>query len=457
VIATSARPASSLGGMSMTRYAPSLALPARFMALGMFNLLVVALLAPWAMPSLLTDFYNPHLLAFVHLNTLGVVAAVIVGASYQLIPVVLQTPLASVRLGVVSFWLYLAGVLLFIPGLWWLWPPALIAGSTLLLGGLSLYIVNLARTMRRAPQRDVVAWYVAAATTGLSGGLSLGIVLAFNKALGFLGDLTLHLLAAHVVLMLAGWIAPLLMGVAYRLVGMFTLSEDALHRPAAWLGLATATAGAWGLAASFALGFAGSARLIFALALLTSQIIFTGQLMRLYRARRRRGLDVHIPFALTAATAGVVATIMTCLGLALALPAGHRLWLIIGWLAIGGLAETAIQGFFYKIATFLVWLHRYAPLAGRGRVPRLEDLYARRLAFAGWLCWTLGLLLAALAVAFDARVVSQLSGLAMSAGLACFLINVARIAGHWRPIRIGLISLGSRVRLPGTEHGGGTT
>ena len=47
-------------------------------------------------------------------------------------------------------------------------------------------------------------------------------------------------------------------------------------------------------------------------------------------------------------------------------------------------AETPIQGFLYKIGTFLAWLHRYAPVAGRQPVPGLEDLYDRRIAVTGW-------------------------------------------------------------------------
>ena len=47
------------------------------------------------------------------------------GASYQLVPVVLQTPLASVRIGRLSFWCYVIGLALFLGGLWRAWLPGL--------------------------------------------------------------------------------------------------------------------------------------------------------------------------------------------------------------------------------------------------------------------------------------------------------------------------------------------
>lgn len=446
---TARRPAAPRGISSA--HAPALDLPARFMALGMCGFLIVAALAPWAAPLLLRGFGDHRLLAFVHLNTLGVVAAVILGASYQLVPVVLQTPLASPRVGRVSFWFYLAGLLLFLPSLLTVWLPGLAIGSTLLLLAFSLYIGVIGITLRRAPYQDVISGHIIAALVSLGGGIALGVLLAFNKGLGFLDGMTANLLAAHVTLMLAGWVAVLLAGVAYRLVGMFTLSEDALWHPGAWIELALMTAGSWILAIAFLFSLDGGLRLTGGLMLLAGQGLYLAELMRLYRRRRRRAFDIHIPFALTSASLGVVAAALLVAGFVLGVGAGRPLWVVAGWLAIAGLAETAMQGFFYKIATFLVWLHRYAPQAGRKRVPRLEDLYQRRLAVAGWVYWITGLALSVAAIATGSQLISLFAGLGLSTGLACFLVNVIRIGGHWKPIRIGLMEF-PRVSLSSGER-----
>ena len=229
-------------------HAPDLDLPARFMALGMAALALVALVFPFALPLLAQGYAAPHVLAFVHLNTLGVVAAVIMGASYQLVPVVLQTPLASVALGRVTFWLHLSGLALFLPGLWFTWTPGVGVGATLLFSGLLLYLGVIALTIARAPRRDVVAWHIAISLVGLAGGVTLGLLLALNQGAGFLGGLTLRLMAGHATLMLGSWVAVLLGGVSYRLAGMFTLAEDRLSQPVAWSELALTALGAWGVA-----------------------------------------------------------------------------------------------------------------------------------------------------------------------------------------------------------------
>lgn len=414
--------------------APALDLPARFMALAMTALALVAVLLPWGLPLLFGGVGASRQLAFVHLNTLGVVGALIVGASYQLVPVVLQTPLASVRLGRVSFWGYLAGLTLFLVGLLTTREALLAPGAALLFSTLLLYAALIAWTLRRSPHRDVVAWHIAASLIGLCGGVTLGLLLALNETTGFLGDMTLRLLAGHVTLMLGGWIALLLAGVSYRLAGMFTLSEDRLWSRVAWAELLLSAGGAWGLALSLATGAGRIVLFVAALLLVAGQALFAIQMVHLYRVRRRRGFDVHIPFVLVAALAGVAAAALLAGEIGAGVGAGSRLWTAVVWLALAGLAESAIQGFFYKIATFLVWLHRYAPLAGRQRVPRLEALYSQQLAKAGWLCWTAGLTLSVVAILVERESIGRLAGLVIAAGLAAFLINVARIATHWKPI-----------------------
>ncbi len=415
-----------------SRHAPELDLPARFMALAMVMLGVVAAISPWAYPLLLQGFYAPKLLTFVHLNTLGVIAAVLIGAGYQLVPVVLQTPLSSVRLGRISFWCYIVGIACFLPGIMRTWHVVLATGASLVFTALVLYIVIIARTLRRARRHDVVSAHIAVALVGLAGGIISGLLLAGSKGNDLLGGMTLRFLSAHAALMLAGWVMIMLNGVAYRLVGMFTLSEDKLWRPGAWAELFFSAAGAWTLA----LGLLSSAprELIAtgATAIVIGQALFGYQLTRLYRGRRRRGFDIHIPFALVAAGSGLLAALL----LAGALWGGRTLasnvWVAVGWLAIAGVALTAIQGFFYKISTFLVWLRRYAPVAGRSQVPKLEELYNRRLGQTGWTLWLAALAGSLGAILIPNQTLATVAGATALAGLGCFLANVAQIAAHVR-------------------------
>ncbi|MBI3965522.1 MAG: hypothetical protein HY329_07800 [Chloroflexi bacterium] len=419
------------GGLA-TAEAPPVDLPFRFLATAVGSLALMALVYPWHVPLLTESFYAPHLTTFVHVNTLGFVGATILGASYQLLPVVLQTPLASVRLGRLSWWLYLPGLLALLIGLAGGWAWLASAGGALLFAAVTGYVVNVGLTLVRVRRRDPVYWHVVAAIGCLAVALSLGLLLALSKGSGLLGTLTLPTLAAHAVLMIGGWVTTMLTGVAYRLVGMFTLAEDRVRWRWTWVSLGLIQSGAWTLAASLLLGGSRSLNLTGAAALLAGVGVFGTHLLALYRQRRRRAFDIHVPFLLSSLAFGIAAGTLVLMGFATGREPNDAIWIAAGWLAIVGWAETAIMGFLYKIGTFLTWLHRYAPLAGRERVPKLDDLYDRRTALAGWLCWSAGVALGAVSALVGHEGLAAAAGIALSVGAGGFLVNAARVGRHWR-------------------------
>lgn len=415
-----------------THDAPPLDLPFRFFLTALVVLAALIIVAPWQAILAQGSFADPWLIILVHINTLGVIGATIMGASYQLLPVVLQVPLASVRMGRLSWWLFVPGVAAFLLGFSQGWTALLGLGGALLLAAVWLYAGIVARTLACSVQRDVVYWHLAAAIVGLSAGAGLGLLLAVSGPSGVLAGLTFRILAAHVTLMLGAWVTPMLTGIAYRLVGMFTLSDDRLHVPTAWAELALTVGGAWLLAVALLLGLDVPIRLLGAAGLALGLSLFAWQLARLYRLRRRRTFDIHMPFAIVATTSGLLALMVLCYGLASDRPSTDGVWRAAGWLFIVGWVETAIQGFLYKIGAFLTWLHRYAPMAGRRRVPKLEDLYGRRTALLGWAAWSLGVGGGAVAILTGLPWLAPLAGGALSLGLCGLLINVYRIGRHWR-------------------------
>ncbi len=410
--------------------APALDLPARFMALSVGSLAVLGLIAPWSLPLVQEPFTAFSLLALVHLITLGFVGAMIIGASYQLVPVAIGVHLSSVRAGRVSFWFYLAGLALFLPGLRQAWLVAMAAGASLLGVAFLLYIGVIVTTWLRAPHQDVVSWHIGLASINAGFGMTFGVLLAFNKHNGMLGSRLLDILAAHIAMMLVGWVALTFTGVAYRLIGMFTLSESHFRPWLAWAALAGLFGGAWLFALRFLLGWPAWTGQLAALAMLAGFGCFAAQIARLYRRRLRRTFDIHIPFAIVAVISAVLAAGLLALGLTRGTLPGEPLWVAVIWLGLLGTAGTAIQGFFYKIATFLVWLKRYAPVAGRQTVPKLEQLYDRRLAVAGWGLWTASLALGLVAILAEWDALAVV-GATLLAGVACFITNVVMIARHW--------------------------
>lgn len=413
-----------------SRHAPALDLPARFMIVSMLSLVTSAAVSPFALELLSGAFTDFKLLAFVHLMTLGFLGSMLIGASYQLVPVALQSELPSVSIGRASFWAYATGLITFLAGLIAGWTPGLGIGGTLLAIAFMLYIWQVTVTFVRAPKRDAVAWHIVSAAALSGVGMTLGLLLAFNKSNGMLAGETLRVLAAHIVVMFIGWAGLTFTGVAYKLVGMFTLAEKHLDERLAateglLLGLGTA-----GLAGWFLLGGARIVGLVAALAVLVGLLVFAAQLAIMYRRRMRRSIDIHMPFAIVAVASMLVAAFLLAIGLVRGANPADTIWVVAIWLALWGGFATAIQGFFYKIATFLVWLRRYSPIAGRRAVPRLDEMYHRTVGLVGLVLWGLGVVVVPILL-ITASSALPWASLPLLAGSACFLFNVVTIARHW--------------------------
>jgi len=413
-----------------SKNAPALDLPARFMVLSILSFAIAILLSPWSFPLLQGGFGDFSLLALVHLFTLGFIGSMIFGASFQLVPVAVGAPLTSVRAGRIAFWFYAAGLILFLTGLLQSWLPGLSIGGTLLGAAFLLYIGVIVTTVLKAPHKDVVAWHLLIGTIASGVGMSLGVLLAFNKSSGVLGSHLLSVLGAHITVMLAGWVGLTLTGVAYRLIGMFTLAERHLIKWLAWAELGLVAGGVILLVLRLLLDLPAVVGQVGAAGILGGFICFVLQMRRLYLRRMRKNFDIHVPFALFAGGAAIVGAASLLFGLIRHEPANDPLWVATIFMAIGGVAGTAIQGFFYKISTFLVWLKRYAPVAGTQKVPKLEELYSKQLALVGFWIWAAGILTGWVAILLDIGMM-PLVGLVLIGGVGCFVVNVIRIARHW--------------------------
>jgi hypothetical protein len=405
-----------------TDKAPDVRLPLRHLLAGAAVLCLAASLLVVAGPSaVLRPVDSPRALAVTHLVTLGWVTLTMMGASYQLVPVVLQSRLWSERLGHLAFWHFLPGVVLLATGFWIFRPPVIVLGGTLAVAGVGLYVYNMARTLRRTPTWGLQGAFLATALAYLLTVAGLGLTLAANFVWGFLGPWTADHLAFHVLVGLFGWVTVLAMGVAYKLAPMFALAPE--EGNGRWV-LAMTGGGLAVLVGALAVRAGPLGRSLAALPPLAGVALFLRDQWRIFRARRRPRLDVGLR---------LTAVAFAYLGLAAALGwAAAAGWLRLPVaalvdLGLFGWAGCLIAGQLYKIVPFLVWYHRYSDRAGRDPVPLLRDMYSARWAEVDfWALVPAGALLAA-GTATGIPAVALLGSLALLGGGAVLLGNLWRV------------------------------
>ena len=408
--------------------APSLGLPFRHFALSLAFLALFGLLLPFNGNLFLGGFRTPGLLMMVHILTLGWITMTILGAAFQLVPVALQVSLHSERLANALLPLFAVGAVTMIVALWRFQANWMVVGASLLLLAAVGYLYLMVRTLLRVRHWDVVAAHVAASVAMAFLIPILGLLMALQNTSGLLGAAYLPTLKTHLLLAALGYISLLIVGVSYKLVGMFTLTEDLLPERLAWVEFGLMLFGLTVLPLAFYLpawrwlGWLGG------LALLAGVGIYAWILAGLYRRRRRRLFDINTPFT----QASLVWFLLLLLAAALALtgwiPVSQSFWIAFGWSLLLGWVGQMIIGQMYKITPFLTWLHRYADRVGLEPVPGLDDLYNRRLALVGFGFWNGGVLLGAAAILGGWAWLMTVTGAVLLVGIVLFILNMIFVA-----------------------------
>lgn len=399
-----------------------IALPGSHFAAALGFLLLGAGLAVGVAPDLVRGAFTlPRVVALTHLLTLGWITTAIMGALYQFLPVALGRAIASQRLAWVTLALHVAGLLLFTAGLLRARPLPIVAGATLLGGGLTLFTGNLVASLRRPAQRDLTWWALACATACLAVTIVLGLALALDLRWGFLGAAHPIARSTHLTVALGGWVLLVIVGVSHRLLPMFLLSHGAREHWAWWTVRLVATgAGALALLHHVAWVARWAPLLIGG-----GAVAYLSQAREFYARRHRMALDPGLRLAAAALAI-----------LALALVAGVWSRIVPGDARFGVVAVLAavlafalfVAAHFYKIVPFLVWNHRFGPLAGKRPLPRVADLYARRPAEAAGALLFGGALLLIMGAITASRIAATAGAAAFAAGAAALAAQMIAIA-----------------------------
>jgi hypothetical protein len=450
---TPTRPATGTSPLGLN--APAIKLPLAFMLTGLAALSVGA---SWIViqPSILASYhYNQNVVALTHLFVLGWICSIVMGAMYQLVPVALETKLYSERLARWQFAFHLVGFI----GMVWMfraWNMKQVGHfGTLLTIGVGLFVFNIARTLWRVPKWNVTATAVTAALFWISLTVIAGLSIATGKCIyesteglatkggvsmlitglrllaGFVSRFdAISAMHAHAHLGGVGFFTMLIVGISYKLIPMFTLSEVQSQRRA---GLSVGLLNL-GLAGSFiAILLRSPWKLAFALVTITALAIYGWELRAILRARKRGPLDWGIHYFLTAVALfgplSLLAVVLSWPGLPLNTFTG-QLENLYGFLGLLGVVSFAIVGMLYKIIPFLIWFGVYSKHIGRARVPALADMYSPRLQMIGYWSFLAGLVGISVGVLCGNERVIRFGSLLFTTSVVALLINGFKILSH---------------------------
>lgn len=380
---------------------PNSLVPVPFFALGLLGLLSLNV-GVAADPGAITFPPNPQGILLLHLAVLGWVTPVMMGADYQLIPVVLHRPIGGQRAATAVLAVYAAGVLAFLLG-WGAGRPTWIAAGGAAAGVALLgFAAHAGAALLRGPRLGPTA-------LGLGGGLLflvLTAVLGPWMALTIGGTATARfdrVLPLHAAAGLCGWLLLTIQGATYQLMAFFAATEPKVQPRFGGTAVVMVAAGAvLLLAAALVRGLPG---VIGATVASIGLGLWAYDMARLAHHGRQARREPVVTYSLTAvgtillAAAGAVAALF---GAPHVIVAAAYLGIVVG-------PSLLILGQLQKILPFIASLEMSLAAKRRGRVPKTEALFPRGAAFG--LLWAFGPGYAGLVV-----------------GLACGLPILTRVA-----------------------------
>ncbi len=355
---------------------PDSALPVRFFALGLLGFLLLnagIALAPHAIRYPL----GPNGILLLHLTILGWITPVMMGADYQLIPVVLHRPIPRQRLADVVLWLYAAGAFVFLTGWGFRLASWIAAGGTAAGCALVLFCAHAGSSLLGRDRGGPTAVGLGAGMVFLALTAVLGPWMALSIGAAVPAPSLGILRALHAVAGLGGWLLLTIMGATYQLVPFFAATEPTVHARFGTVAVLCTGGGTVlllvsGLVPALPAGV-GLAAMGIGLALWMYDL---GRLARHGRQARREPVVTYSLAAAAVITLGAVvaAPAWGAHSLRLAL-AGSLLGLLVG-------PSLLILGQLQKILPFIAALDAALAAKRRRRAPKTEVLFPRQRAFA---------------------------------------------------------------------------
>jgi len=370
-------------------------------------------------------FYQPRVVALVHLVTLGWITSSILGSLYVIGPMALKAPLPGGRADVFVWLLFAVGVS-GIASHFWINAYGGVGWAALLALAAALHVTSrVQRAMRPGSVQKAVTLCLSLARINflLAGGF--GALLAFDKAHPFLPAKELGNVFAHAHLAAIGWAGMTVMGTGLRMIPMILPSAMPKGGPVVW-GALLMEGGLMGLAVSLMLGSPAAG--VFALLVAAGFVAFLSQVIWMLRNRRPPPAGLPRPDlgVLHAAQAMIYLAVSLGLGVFLAFapssPLTYRLAPIYGVCGLLGFLGQLVIGIEARVLPMFAAYFANRNACSAGPVVLPHQMVSRPLQWVTLLAWSAGLpiLAAGLSLA-SASLVRSGSALLLAGTLAMSL------------------------------------
>jgi len=377
-------------------------------------------------------YFHPQVLAITHIMALGWGTMIILGASHQLVPVLIEGKLYSNGLAYASFVLAAVGIPLLVYGFYFFnlgWPAQW--GGILINAAIISYVVNLAISMIKSKHENVYAVFVFTAALWLLLTTVIGLLLLYNFTATIFPKDSLHYLPLHAHFGIIGWLLLLVMGVGSRLIPMFLISKYS-NTKLLWTIYGLINGGLILLLLLFVFSTNTALYFIPAIAVISAIALFGYYSYKSYGQRIRKKVDEQMKVSLLSVSMMLLPLIFLfiIIGLLMTGKQNPQLVLAYGFIVFYGWITAIIFGMTFKTLPFIVWNRAYHLKAGVGKTPNPNNLFSSRVFNAMAVAYLSGFVLFIAGVLLSNTLVLQIATLFLLLTAVLYNWNVIKLLFH---------------------------
>lgn len=336
-------------------------------------------------------YFNPHILAVTHTMALGWGTMIILGASHQLFPVLIEGKLHSNLLAYLSFLFAAIGIPLLIFS-FYKFNFGIVAqiGGILINLSVVCYIANLIISISKSKKGNVHAMFAITAVFWLLLTTGVGLLLVYNFAQNILSQDSIYYLSFHAHMGIIGWFLLMVMGVGSRLIPMFLISKYE-NKKRLWWVYALINIGLIGfvLISLFSLNAMLS---IFPIVLIGIGILLFGlNIYQSYTNRIRKKVDDQVKTSMLSVGFMIIPLLVLMGIIATFASISHTKFILLyGFTIFFGWITTIILGMTFKTLPFIIWNKVYHNMAGLGKTPNPKELFNNTVYMVSGVTYLLG-------------------------------------------------------------------
>ncbi len=344
-------------------------------------------------------YFSPHTLAITHTMALGWGTMIILGASHQLFPVLIEGKLHSNILAYLSFAFAGIGIPLLVFA-FYKFNMGLVAqtGSTLINIAVVCYLTNLWLSMSGHKKQNIHAMFAFTAVMWLFMTTLLGFFLIWNFTSNILSQDSTHYLSLHAHLGIIGWFLLMIIGVGSRLIPMFLISKYQNENQLWWI-YSLINAGLISLIFIFLSSLSVVVYFI-PIALIGSGVLLFGYHIYLsFINRIRKKVDAQVRISMLSIAFLLIPIIILVIIIALFTTVSSlQLVLLYGFTIFFGWITAIILGMTFKTLPFIVWNKVYHNIAGKVKTPNPKELFSNTIFKANGLAYLIGFIIFGLGI-----------------------------------------------------------